>query len=157
MLSRRLSDWLWKYDCQFLLSCRQNSGDLNDFALFSGTHSVVFLFPPWDHCISTPTNNSLLWTNSLKALPKSYFFSQVSHLHSDESLRGPATSCRSFHLFLWQIKILKSRWGVSICYANLRSVHRPLIHDLWKQLTFSWSCLPFFSQNRHTAQTQSVF
>lgn len=58
--------------CCFL-SCK-DSGDLNDFVLFTGKHSAVFLFPPWDHCRSThiQTNTSSFWTNLLKASPKNH-------------------------------------------------------------------------------------
>lgn len=112
--------------------------------------TVVFLLPPQDHCISTLTNNSFFLTSSLKALLKSYFSFQVSHLHLP---KVPAASSRSLRLFLWQIKVLKSRWGVSICHTNLRSVHWPLIHDLWKQLTFSWG----FQPDRLPAPKRSAF
>ncbi len=129
-------------------------GILMIFSCLQEDTVLCFFFPPWDYCISTQTtalSRQTHWKHYLNHI----FLSSVSFAFGWK-FETPTTSSRSFHLFLWQIKILKSRWGVSICYTNLRSVHQPLIHDLWKQLTFSWSCLPFFSQNRHTAQTESV-
>lgn len=143
----RLPLWLGIYKCHLLLS----SGYLYHFCHVYRNLPLFFLFTSWHRFSSTLTNISFR-TNSMKALPKSYFSPKC--LISIWKFEAPATSIRSLHPFLWQIKILKSRWGISICYANLRSVHRPLIHDLWKQLTSSWNCSSLFIQNRHTARAE---
>lgn len=94
-------------------------------------------------CHEITANSSSVWTNSLKALSK---YTQVSHLHSSENSR-PLKHLPHRSISLTDKNSDIQGWGVSIFYANLRSAHQPLIRDLWKQLTFSWSSLPFFSQN----------
>lgn len=110
-----------------ILPCLQE----DTLLLFSSRHEII-AFSLWQ---PTALSGQTHWKHYLN-----HIFSLKCLIYICVKVWGPTTSSRSFHLFLWQIKILKSRWGVSICYANLRSVHRPLIHDLWKQLTFSWSC-----------------
>lgn len=130
MLSKSMPIWLDVCVCKCVSSYRQNSEDL------------CFVFKKILCCFSLPATRSLRFHSDTHILSgqthwKHYLnhisLTSVSFTFSSKS-EALATSSRLFHLFLWQIKILKSRWGVSIWYANLRSVQWPLIHDLWKHL-----------------------